>query len=257
MIARFLVVVSLALVLAGCNNDGLSPVSQASPQKLAQIKTIAIITAFDNRIETKYSGEMSTSSWTRKYPVEWPIDDYVKNAAANLLRERYTIKDIPYSPAAVYQEATLGDRLLGGSPQVGPRAQKVVPAGAVDLIVFIAPGARETGSGVLLNQPLEGVGYYSKNNLFYGLIQWVYIAYQVTLIDGRTFQAIDYATGGSPGENLFKMTAMPHRDVKGWPAANVGYNGLSKEQREEFKRLTYDMFDNTLPDTFRRLGLRP
>lgn len=253
---RFLLAASFVLMLAACNSDGLTPVSQASPQKLAQIKTIAIVTAFDNRIETKYIAEMASNNWTQKYKVEWPIDDYVRNAAANLLRDRYTIKDIPYSTAAVYQEAGVGNILWGGAPEVGPRAQKVIPAGAVDVIVFIAPSLRDSGNGALLSKPLEGVGYYSKHNLFYGLIQWVYVAYQVTLIDGRTFQAIDYATGGSPGNNFLKSTAMPYRDVKGWPPANLVYGGLSKQQREEFQRLTYDMFDTTLPDTFKRLGLR-
>ncbi len=255
---RILTVVAAMLLVAGCQ-DPQSTASPTAPRnsstKTAQIKTIAIIIAFDNRVETKYIASAPVNSTTEKARAEWPIDDYVRNVTVNLLKDRYTIKDVAYSPGTLRAERDTGNLLFGGEPDASERVRRVIQPGTVDAIVFIAPSSTDSGNGAVI-KPLEGVGYYSKSTLFFGSQEWVYVSYRITLLDGRTLQTIDYATGGTPSGGLFGGASLSYRDVSGWPSASVGYIGLSPAYREQFKKLTYDIFNVSLPDTLHRLGLR-
>jgi len=255
---RLALIVATALVLASCQAPQApsSPSApQAAPTKIAQIKTIAIIIAFDNQVEMKYIAQAPVNSSTGRTRVEWPIDEYVRQVTAGLLKDRYTIKDVPYSASALRAERDTGNLLFGGEPDPSERVRRVIQPGTVDAVVFIAPSATGSGGGAFVT-PLQGVGYYTRDTLLFGYKEWVYVSYRITLIDGQTLQALDYATGGTPGNGLFGGATMSYRDVSGWPPSHVGYGGLSAAQREQFKSLIYDIFNTSLPDTLRRLGLR-
>jgi hypothetical protein len=233
---RKVIVVLLALCLtSACNMP-----RPLEPQKRADIRSIAVISAFGNRFDLHYIGFVVFLNNVEQVAVDWQIDDHVRGLVTAKLQDRYQIVPVPHSPADVMAGSSFEERMFGATSGMAERLRKVVPPGQVDAVVFVAPYGIQPGYGVV--EQLEGMGLYNRAVNYRGAA--VYAAYRVAVFDGRTFETLASARSTVPPTGFYRIMSpfvrMP------WRWAGEPWETLPTAQRDDMRKALLDLLDRTL-----------
>ncbi len=241
-----LVVAFLALALAGC-------VQTVQPQQLAQIRTIAIVTGFGERIEMSFVGLTVFTNRRDDAAVDWNIDGHFKQRAAAELGSRYRIQEVAYEPRNLRQPR---QEVFGADPAIA-LVQSVVPSGGVDALLYFGPAEFEDTLG-RSSQYVGGLGLYGRSSFGFGQRQnVVFAAYRAVLLDGKTLQPIAQANALLP--TSFNLLSGFGSRIPNTPTSIEvpdRYESLTAEQKAILRRHMFDLVNRTMPELLGDIGLR-
>jgi hypothetical protein len=168
--------VVLALALAA---------SASSARDLPPIKTVGVVSDVGDKIRIQHIGVMVFSNKLTVVDVpEWAIDAHVTSAIETWLKERYALRPVDFPRGGIAPDLGGFAVFTGPSPEDNMRA-KARPANGepIDAYIVVWPHRRDVYP---TNQQVEGLGLLTQRSR-----ARMYIAFMVTLLDGKTFDEID------------------------------------------------------------------
>jgi hypothetical protein len=262
---RGFLVGATGLSLAGCVAPTALP-----PETLAGVRRVALVTAFDPKLELTYTGITVFENQQEDVVVDWALDAHAMAAARRLLAPHYALVDLDIDRAAVIET----QRPFGFRNRVGGLEKLMrerVPAGTADAVVVIAttpvraneypiPGARAGQEiypyGLLLTGRL-GRGFSRLPSAFL-------VAYGVSVLDGRSFKTLashaPVQTTASPRRNLFGDVVeaeTPPMQVLDFSWRGEGWDAIPTQHREAMRAAAPRLIDESLPGALRHLKLLP
>lgn len=233
---RKVIVVLLALSLSSaCNTP-----RPLEPQKRADIRSVAVVSAFSDRFELHYIGFVVFQNKIEQVTIDWQIDDHVRDLVTAKLKDRYQIVPMTYSPADVVADSSFEERMFATTSGIAERLRKVVPSGQVDAVVFVAPYGIQAGYGVI--EQLEGMGLYNRAVNYRGAA--VFAAYRIVVFDGRTFETLASARSALPPAGFYRITSPLVRVP--WRWAGEPWETLTAAQRDDMRKTLLDLIDRTM-----------
>lgn len=146
----------IAVLIALCLTSACNTPRPLEPQKRADIRSVAVISALGDQFDLEYLGFVIFLNKSEQVTIDWKIDDHVRDLVTAKLKDRYQVVPVPYSPADLVAESSFEERMFGTTSGIIERLRKTVPPGQVDAVVFVAPYVIQPGNGVL--EKLEGGG---------------------------------------------------------------------------------------------------
>jgi hypothetical protein len=218
----------------------------------APIKTLAIASAFGERIEMKFVGVIVPNNTESQADVDWQIDQHVKARAAAELAGRYQLREVPYDSRQFFIDVKKLGASLASDPEIIAEIKKVIPANTADAVLVFLPHrfADRIGRSYEL---LSGPGFYGRTLLGMGK-RAAYFSYQAVLLDGATMQPLAVGFARLPQPAMFGLPDLPYRDVDArWRDT---YAEIPPAERELLRRGVFALFDESLPALLEKLGLR-
>lgn len=210
-----------------------------SPERLAQIKSIAVIAAFEKRINLSYVGLTVFNNKSTFFPVDWDISRIVRDRIVAELGPRYVIRPFLYDISVFEGADTSSDTTLGTATEVTKRLKSIAKPGIADAFVL----ATSDASG--------GMGDGRNENA-------VGIFYTVTVFDGNSLEPIAQSYSGVPCERTLCLSGyeFPSRRIayvwKGEP-----YDKIPQHVRDEIRSKILELIDVSVPHTLGLLNLIP
>jgi hypothetical protein len=231
---------AIVLLLALCLMSACNTPRPLEPQKRADIRSVAVISALGDQFDLEYLGFVVFLNKSEQVTVDWKIDDHVRDMVTAKLKDRYQIVPVPYSPADVVAESSFEERTFGTTSGMVERLRKAVPPGQVDAVVFVAPYGIQTGYGVI--EQLEGLGLYNRAVNYRGAA--VFAAYRVVVFDGRTFETLATARSTLPPAGFYRITSPLVRMP--WRWAGEPWSSLTDAQRGDMRKTLLELIDRTM-----------
>jgi len=236
------------LALSACDTTPIAP------ENVAHIKTIGIISAIGDEFSIQHQGVtvLSDNSSTGSIP-EWNLDEFAREAAGELLAQRYAVLKVNYDPSPFIQEAAdrrgtnrVGEIVRGTANGNGPDAYLVLQA------VWQRNPVNPTGRG-----DFRGVGLYSHSTIIGTQVVSIYADYYVSVVDGRTFQVVAESPAVVERDDLMiKERSPPAKRVEGsWWADTI--DALTVQQKAQLSDAYRQVIRQSLPVTLRDMKLIP
>lgn len=168
------------------------------------------------------------------------MDDHVRDLVTAKLQGRYQIVPVGYSPADVVADTSFEEAAFGSTSAIAGRVRKVIPAGQVDAVVFIAPQIIQPAPGTI--EKLEGIGLYNRATNYRGAA--VYAAYRIVVLDGNTFEPLASAQGTVPPTGFYRTT-IPFARMP-WRWTGAPWADLTAAQRDDMRRALLDLLDRSM-----------
>lgn len=256
--------------LAGLGLSGCAAPRTLPPEALAAVRRVALVTAFDPKLELTYTGITVFENQQEEVVVDWALDAHAMNVAKRLLAPHYTLLEPAIDRAAVIEtQRPFGFRDRVGGLEALLR-QRMAP-GTADAVVVIAttpvraneyprPGARAGEYiypyGLLLTGRL-GLGFSRLPSAFL-------VAYGVTVLDGRSFKTLASVAPvqqtKSPQRNLFGDVVeaeTPPMQVLDFSWRGETWAAMPQAQRDALRTAAPRLIEQSLPGALGDLKLLP
>ena len=190
---------------------GAAEAEEASPQQLARIHTIGIISVLGDTLTLKDVGLMVFgNSETPESVTAWGLDDHISKEVATWLWQRYTIKPVTYDKSAFADiRPNIFDPL---ESELGKRVKALGPNGVDAYVIVYGTYAQDWIGGT--NQFLKGIGIYHHLN-------WngIYAVYSVFVIDASSGETIASGDALVPKGGGFDEEPWQASDESLWPGS--------------------------------------
>lgn len=220
----------LLLLLGGC-----AGIAAGNSQKREGIRTVGIISAFNDTFHVQKIGLMVFGNDLQEFPIgSWGMDDLVIGKVRALLSKRYDVKPVTYQKAAIASAQ-------GSWGSFGENIRPHISTQGLDAYVVLRSNSSQYMN---TNQTLSGFGVLDYADIHY----FLFALYYVRLIDGRDFSELD---GGNSAPPFSGPIRGPHQkvDQSWWPTS------LAAASNPRLKAGMIDLIDKSLPDTLKRLQL--
>jgi hypothetical protein len=223
----------------------------ASPPKLASVKTIGVISAIGDEFTLTRAGLPGLESSAQGFSIEsWGVDDLIVSRASSLLNRRFEIHPVTYRRGAFAalegDSAVTAVNLLREDPIKKLIPAEVSPQG-LDAYVIITKAKSTYGS---TGRTVSGFGIINRAAVF-GSYPQIHALYMVRLIDGRELSLIAKRSAAPINNTEVNRLAGPSRsvDVSFLPTA------ADPAQNEQLKAAIIDLIERSLPITLQDMGL--
>jgi hypothetical protein len=223
----------------------------ASPPKLASIKSIGVISATGDEFTLTKAGLTGLGSSTQSFSIEsWGIDDLIVSRASSLLSRRFEVRPVTYRRGAFAalegDSAVAAVNLLRDDPVKKLIPTEVSPLG-LDAYVIITKAKSTYGS---TGRTVAGFGVINRTAVF-GSYPQIHALYVVKLIDGHEYNSIAKRSASPLNNTETIRLSGPSRSVDDsfLPTAN------DPAQNEKLKAAIIDLIERSLPTTLQDMGL--
>lgn len=225
------------LALAGC----ALPRSINSPEKIAQIKSVILISAVEDKLMLNYIGFTVFNNKRYEVPVDWRLNDFFREEMAKSLSGRYEIRPFEYDPKAFSGAADSGDATLGTATETTKRLKQAVPPDLADAIIVVVSDSSASLGARIAQDTVVGAHY------------------TMNVYDGHSLEPIAQSFGGIRCSSSFCLNGY---DPMIWPTSFRWSGGepatsLTPQMRDEIRRLATLMLRDSVPQTLGRLKLLP
>ena len=229
-------------------------------QKLADVKTIAVVSALGDEITFQHVGFTVFTNDRQTSHVDWKLDDFATQEIAAMLAGRFEVRTVNYDRAKFREHSDQG--LWGEWASSNALLKQTAKSGEVDAYCIVR--TRNWPDAIARsNQEISGIGLYSRGGLFAsGLIVASYASYQIEIIDGRTFATIAAVPGtlprpapvGIPFSSLGpSIDTLPFKDSTVPWAARL--EAMPHEQQEQLHQALLKLLDDSLRYTLTKMAL--
>jgi hypothetical protein len=234
---RYVVWLAALFLLSAC----ALPRQVSSPEKLANIKSVIVISGVDETFGLGYVGLTVFNNTSETVPVDWKFNETTLKLLKAQLETRYTIVPFAYDFRQFQGSATSNDVSLGTATEVTARLKQVAKPGMADAFVVL------TG---------RSGGYLSSNRRTYGM--QVGLGYTINVFDGTTLEPIAQSFSGVPCERTLCLNGYdyPARKVE-LPWRGEPYSSLSADTVTNIRLIVFDLLERSIPNTLQRLRLVP
>lgn len=228
------VVSALAVALSG----------QALARDLPPIKTVGVASDVGDKIALTHIGFMvfSNKRSEAEFP-DWQLDAFIAGEIEAALKQRYELRAVTFAKGSIAPD--LSPQLFGHpSPDENLRDHATPEGGTpVDAYVAVWPRSAQVFS---TNQYVTGVGLLTR-----GGRASIYAALAVTLVDGRTFEEIDFCWPRIKDGDIDNMRAREDlEDVE-------SFDAMTPEQKQGLQQGLKDLVRDGLSYCLRDLKLTP
>ena len=224
----------LLLVVAGC----AVPRGIESPEKIAAIRSVTVISSFEDKFGFGYTGFTVFNNKSMLVPVDWHMGDYTRYRIVDALRQRYEIRQPGFDPRAFTGVNTGRDEANNAATALTARLKEVAKPGQVDAYLIVI--SRFTGSLASRNiGPSELNTYYS-----------------ATVFDGHTLEPIAQAASARPCRQAVCLLGYERlSQTIPLPWNGEAYETLQPFQKELLRKTVMQLIDESIPFTLQRLKL--
>ncbi len=227
---------TVLLALSGC----ALPRSISSPEKIAQIKTVIVMPAMEEKLTLSYVGFTVFNNEKASLPVDWRFNDLLREEMTKALSPRYEIRPFTYDPAALAGAYNSDDATLGTADKTTKLLGAVAKPGLADAII------------VLVSDRSASIGASRPQGTFIGT------SYTMNVYDGQTLMPIAQSYGGIACRR--GLCANGYQSMV--EAASFRWLGEPPETAikphfEEIRSTAAKMLVESVPHTLGRLGLTP
>lgn len=224
------------LVLGAC----ALPRQISSPEKLASIKSVILISGLDETVSLSYTGLTVFNNTRETVPVDWKFNDKILDLLRTQLQTRYQIVPFPYDRAAFQGARVSNDTSFGVARGATEQVKRHVKPGLADAIVVV--------SG-------EAGGYLSFNRVPYG--PQVSISYTINVFDGATLEPIAQSFSGIPCERSLCLNGFEFasRQAPNLPWRGEPYATMPPATVASFRASIEELLVISVPNTLQRLRL--
>src|SRR5579883_446537 len=251
--ATLLKIVCLALfAMAGGCVAGKHP----PPDRLAEIKTVGVISAIGDRVTFETIGASVFGNVEVTEPVEWDIDRHVVARITAALAGRYKVVPVNYDRVA-FDKIAWADET-----SVAPGFRDATPRRIEDIVAAAAspPGldayvvvSRATSPYARGHQIVRGLGIVrGEGSATYAPA--AYALYDLSLIDGPKHTVIGRARASLPSDGAFRLLQGPYREIKAsiWAPSLAA---LAPSRQQQLRETLLDLIDRSLPGALAGVGL--
>ncbi len=241
----------LILALSGCVADHRPP-----PDRLAEIKTIGVISAIGDRLTFETIGASVFGNVEVTEPVEWGIDQDVAGRIAAALPKRYTIAPVSYDAAAFDKIAWADESApaAGFRDTARRRVEDVLRAAAspqgLDAYIVVTKATSAYAGG---HQILRGLGLVRGEGAATHALA-AYAIYDLSLIDGSKHVVIGRARASLPRATGFRLVQGAYREV-GDALWAPSLAALPAPQQRRLRQTLLELIDQSIPLALAALGL--
>jgi len=240
----------LAFLLAACAGPGLAP------ERAAGIKSVALVSGLGDEITLRYIGSaVVLGDEERRTAVDWPLNESVLAALSRSLSPRYEIRSLQYDKFSFNDRTTLAERTVGSSERLTRYLRGLAPPGFVDAYVVVTEtawgGDPITHSGL----PVAGLGLYARRDVLGGLAVATYTAYDIHVVDGRSFEELASAPASIPAsKGAWSSWAYAYStvDPSWWHAS---FAEMPDDEKRALRESLIALIDTSVPFTLERLAL--
>lgn len=223
-------------LLGGC----ALPRQISSPEKLASIKSVIVISGVDETVSLSYTGLTVFNNTTETVPVDWKFNEKILDLLKAQLQPRYQIVPFVYDPAAFQGARASNDTSLGVATGATERVKRHVKPGLADAIVVVSGGPG---------------GYLSFNRVPYG--PQVSTSYTINVFDGATLEPIAQSFSGIPCERSLCLNGFEFasRQMPNLPWRGERYAAMPPATAASFRMGIEELIVISVPNTLQRLRL--
>jgi hypothetical protein len=215
--------------------------ASAGTDKLANIHSVAVISAIGDELELRQVGLMVFSNAATPVSIrDWNLDDAIEKTVGAALSSRFTVVLVPHDRASF---ASIRPGMFNSFEHQAGRLIAAMPAGAVDAYVVVF---RMTLQDPIMgtNQNLDGIGFYHHGLGFGHAINAIYAFYAVGVFDAKTGEMLRSGGAESTMKTLFGYAApWLACDPSLWPDSP---DALSAGQREQIRGLVFTLIGTSL-----------
>jgi len=231
------------LLVAGM--AGIFSPSYGAPD-FSHIKSVAIIAGLGDELTISSMGGTRFSRNEVKAGIaDWSIDDLISRRAAELLQPRFAVVPFAYERAKVLSFFGSGPNPMGLSDVIGSFPNRP------DVDAFIVLTKLSRNNWPWIAQNLNGLALSRSATL--GAPEWfrVHALYAISVFDARSFQQLDWQAAKSSDRYPLPWP-VTKAEASLWPADG---RTLTPAQREQIKAVMVALLDDSLYESFRRIGL--
>jgi hypothetical protein len=215
--------------------------ASAGSEKLANIHSVAVISAIGDELELRQVGlTVFSNAETPVSTRDWNLDDAIEKTVGASLASRFTIVQVPHDRGAF---AAIKPGLFNSFEHQAGKLITAMPAGAADAYVVIFPMTLQDPI-MGTNQNLTGMGLYHRDLMFGNAINALYAFYEVGIFDAKTGDMLSSGGAESTVKTLFGYAAPSLAcDASLWPDPP---ESLTAAQRDQIKGLVFSLIGTSL-----------
>jgi hypothetical protein len=242
---RKLLVLLCGLVVASC---AIKPVDV---QKVAAYRKVAIASAMGDVVTQSAVGIMVFGNDSKPAQVPIGADKRIAAHLRKALASRYEVVDLTERTPTMLNAEKAADA-AGRRLKTGDLVREQLGDVPVDAYVLIVPTSAPVRG---TNQGFSGIGLMKLQRMLRSDDFFLYAAYAVKVVDGKTFEPVGEIAalplGETPGSSLFSGNQM---GAPSWPIIADLYLRAA-EQADRLGEMFDLLMQQSLPETLRRANL--